>query len=213
MSIFSRLAEKSWENPGNRGLVDPQDYRPDAVTVGVYVYFGVATIVFTLMAAAYLVRQGMDTLMDHGIDGSDWVAMPEPALLWINTGVLVASSLAFELARLSARDGADERMATMTKLGGLLGLAFLVGQLILWRQFQAQGFFLAANPANAFFYLLTAAHGLHLAGGLFACGRTVGLMSGGAEERRVRRNVRLCAIYWHFFLGVWALLVALLVTT
>src|SRR3546814_324929 len=213
MNIFSRLAEKSWENPGNQGLADPEDYRPDAVTVGVYVYFGVATIVFTLMAAAYLVRQGMDTLMDHGIDGSDWVAMPEPLLLWINTGILAASSLAFELARISARGGGRERMETMTKLGGLLGLAFLVGQLILWRHFQAQGFFMAANPANAFFYLLTAAHGLHLAGGLFACGRTVGLMSNGAEEARVRRNVRLCAIYWHFFLVVWVLLVALLVAT
>lgn len=213
MSIFSRLAEKSWENPGNQGLADPEDYRPDAVTVGVYVYFGVATIIFTLMAAAYLVRQGMDTLMDHGIDGSDWVAMPEPALLWVNTGILAASSLAFELARLSARDGTGERMATMIKLGGLLGLAFLIGQLILWRQFQAQGFIMAANPANAFFYLLTAAHGLHLAGGLFACGRTVGLMSVGAEQPRVQRNVRLCAIYWHFFLGVWVLLVALLVAT
>src|SRR3546814_4955956 len=123
-------------------MADPEGYRPDAVTWGVYVYFGVATIIFTLMTAAYLVRQGMDTLMDHGIDGSDWVAMPEPPLLWINTGILVASSLAFELARLSARGGSTARMESMTKLGGLLGLAFLVGQLILWRQFQAQGFFL-----------------------------------------------------------------------
>ena len=95
MSIFSRLSEKSWETPGNQGMADPEDYRPDAVTVGVYVYFGVATIIFTLMAAAYLVRQGMDTLMDHGIDGSDWAAMPEPLLLWINTGILAVSSLAF----------------------------------------------------------------------------------------------------------------------
>src|SRR3546814_15771395 len=125
MNIFSRLAEKSWENPGNQGLADPEDYRPDAVTVGVYVYFGVATIIFTLMTAAYLVRQGMDTLMDHGIDGSDWVAMPEPPLLWINTGILVASRLAFALASISARDAGGARMEALTTLGGLLGLAFL----------------------------------------------------------------------------------------
>ncbi|MBV1918170.1 MAG: heme-copper oxidase subunit III, partial [Sphingomonadaceae bacterium] len=86
-------------------------------------------------------------------------------------------------------------------------------QLLLWRHFQAHGFLLASNPANAFFYLLTGAHGLHLAGGLYACGRTIGLMSSQSNEARVRRNVGLCAIYWHFFFLVWLLLVALLVAT
>ena len=213
MRLLRRLTEKSWESPGLHGLADPEDYRPDAVTVGVYVYFGVATIIFVLMSAAYLVRQGMNTLMDHGIAGSDWTPMPEPPLLWINTGVLAASSLAFEAARISARQGAQERMETMTRLGGLLGLAFLGGQLLLWRYFQVNGYYLATNPANAFFYLLSAIHGLHLAGGLFACGRTVGLMNGDAQQARIRRNVRLCAVYWHFFFFVWVFLVALLVAT
>ena len=213
MSIFSRLSDKSWETPGNRGMADPADYRPDAVTVGVYVYFGVAAVIFSLMTAAYVVRLGMDTLMDHGIDGTDWVSMPEPALLWINTVVLAAGSVAFEIARKSARVANRSRMEFMTKVGGLLGLAFLVGQLLLWRHFQAHGFLLASNPANAFFYLLTGAHGLHLAGGLYACGRTIGLMSSQSNEARVRRNVGLCAIYWHFFFLVWLLLVALLVAT
>lgn len=213
MNIFRRLSEKSWETAGNEGLADPGDYRPDAITVGVYVYFGVATIIFTLMAAAYLVRQGMDTLMDHGIDSGDWVPMPEPLLLWVNTGILILSSLAFEVARNAARQGNWQRMVPMTKAGGLLGLVFLAGQLLLWRYFQARGFYMATNPANAFFYLLTAAHGLHLTGGLFACGRTIGLLNDRTADMRVRRNVQLCAVYWHFFLVIWLLLVALLVAT
>lgn len=213
MSIFRRLTEKSWETPDNDALTDPQDYRPDPVTVGVYVYFGVATVIFSLMAAAYIVRQGMDTLMDHGFDSTDWVAMPEPPLLWLNTVILVLSSVAFEVARQAARQGVSKKMATFTKIGGLLGLAFLAGQLLLWREFQAQGYLMATNPANAFFYLLTAAHGLHLAGGLFACGRTVGLMGDQSKEMEVRRNVALCAIYWHFFLIVWLLMIVLLVAT
>lgn len=213
MNIFRRLSEKSWESPGTDGMADPAHYRPDAVTVGVFVYFGVATIMFTLMAAAYLVRHGMDALMDHGIDGGDWVPMPEPILLWVNTGILALSSLAFEVARKAAREGIWHQMVSMTKVGGLLGLAFLAGQLFLWRYFYAHGYYIAANPANAFFYLLTAAHGLHLAGGLFASGRTIGLMYGQSTALRVRRNVAVCAIYWHFFFSVWLLLVALLVAT
>lgn len=212
MSLFSRLAEKSWQTPGSERLSDPVEYRPAASTVGVYAYFGVATVIFTLTAAAYLVRMGMQHGMEHG-GGGDWQPMPEPPLLWINTGVLVASSLLWEAARRSAGRDGWERIRFMTLAGGILGFVFLVGQLLLWWQYQGAGYYLAANPANSFFYLLTALHGLHLAGGIFACGRTLGQMGGQADNMRVFRNIRLCAVYWHFLLLIWALLAALLVST
>ena len=101
----------------------------------------------------------------------------------------------------------------MIMAGGVLGLVFLGGQLILWRQYQSAGYYLAANPANSFFYLLTALHGLHLAGGLVACARTLGQMGEQADSARIFRNIRLCAVYWHFLLLIWALLAALLVST
>ena len=212
MSLIGRLAEKSWQAPGAERFADPADYRPAASTVGVYAYFGVATVIFTLIAAAYLVRMGMQHGMEHG-GGGDWQAMPEPPLLWINTGVLVASSLAWEAARRSARRGERDRIRLMTLAGGMLGLVFLAGQLLLWRQYQAAGYYLAANPANSFFYLLTAVHGLHLAGGLAACARTLGQMDEQADTARVFRNIRLCAVYWHFLLLVWVLLAGLLIST
>ncbi|MEP6868117.1 MAG: heme-copper oxidase subunit III [Novosphingobium sp.] len=212
MSLISRLAEKSWQTPGDAGLADPADYRPAAATVGLYVYLGVATVIFTLMTAAYLMRMAMPGAMDHG-GGSDWQPMPEPPLLWINTGVLVASSLAWEVSRRSTHLGASERMRLMAMTGGLLGLGFLAGQLVLWRHYQAAGYYLAANPANAFFYMLTAAHGLHLAGGLVAGGRAIAQLGEQTDRARTIRNVRLCAVYWHFLLLVWIVLVGLLVLT
>jgi cytochrome c oxidase subunit 3 len=212
MSLFSRLAEKSWQTPGSERLSDPVEYRPAASTVGVYAYFGVATVIFTMIAAAYLVRMGMQHGMEHG-GGGDWQPMPEPPLLWINTGVLVASSLAWEAATRSARHGTWERSRVMALAGGILGLVFLVGQLLLWWQYQAAGYYVAANPANSFFYLLTALHGLHLAGGLVAWARILGQMGEQAGGARVCRNLRLCTIYWHFLLLIWALLAALLTST
>ncbi len=212
MSLFSRITEKSWQTPGASSYADPDDYRPAAATVGLYVYFAVATVIFTLLAAAYIVRMGLPGVMEHGTV-VDWQPMPEPPLLWINTAILVANSVVWEAARRSAHRGARERMQLMTMAGGVLGLVFLAGQLLLWRQYQAAGYYLAANPANAFFYLLTAVHGLHLAGGLFACARTVGQIGEHTNDTRAFRNVGLCAIYWHFLLLVWVLLAGLLVTT
>jgi cytochrome c oxidase subunit 3 len=68
----------------------------------------------------------------------------------------------------------------------------------------------ASNPANSFFYLITAAHGLHLMGGLVALGRTTAKVWRGAEMTQVRLSVELCTIYWHFLLLVWLVLLGLL---
>lgn len=207
MSLIGRLAEKSWETPGADGYGEPESYRPAAATVGVYVYFGVATVIFTLIAAAYIVRMGLPAVMEHGAS-DDWKPMPEPPLLWINTAVLMLSSLAWEAARRSVRREEAPRMRSMALTGNGLGLLFLAGQILLWWYYQASGYYLSANPANAFFYLLTALHGLHLAGGIVAGARTL-----AGNPQRASRNVRLCAIYWHYLLLVWVLLAGLLVWT
>jgi len=212
MSLLSRLTQKSWETPGIDGLGAPEDYRPPAVTVGLYVYMAVAGVIFALMIAAYIARMGSHGLMAH-MAGTDWRSMPEPPLLWINTAILIASSLAWEKARRAARRLERETARRMTLIGAALGLVFLAGQLLLWQEYRAAGYYLSANPANAFFYLLTAVHGLHLAGGLVACGRVFSTARGRAEEARTLRNIGLCAVYWHFLLLVWLLLVGLLVLT
>jgi len=96
---------------------------------------------------------------------------------------------------------------------GVLTCAFLAGQLAVWQQLNDAGYFLATNPANAFFYLLTAVHGVHLVGGLVAWARTAAKVWRGIEVAKVRLSVELCAIYWHFLLGVWLVLFALLLST
>ena len=94
--------------------------------------------------------------------------------------------------------------------GGASAVTFLIGQLLAWQQLSAAGYFLASNPANSFFYLITAVHGLHLMGGLVALGRTTAKVWRGVEMAQVRLSVELCAIYWHFLLLVWLVLLGLL---
>ena len=92
-------------------------------------------------------------------------------------------------------------------------MAFLVGQLWAWRQLNATGYFLG-SPAAAFFYLLTAVHGLHLLGGLFVWGKTMARMvPASLEVLDVRPSVELCTVYWHYLLIVWLVLFAVLLST
>ena len=199
MTILARLAEKSWEPASDRDPANPSGDRPSAGSVGLSVYFAVAMVMFSLLGAAYFMRMGLHAAMGHA---DDWVAMPDPPLLWINSGILVASSMAWELAR---RSDAAGRAASASLTGAALGLAFLIGQWLLWRHYLREGYFLSSNPANAFFYLLTALHGLHIVGGLAAAAWVL------AERNPAR--VRLCAIYWHFLLFIWILIAALLLST
>ena len=207
MNLLSRLTEKSWERQG-ADAIDPASYRPPAARVGVIVYFGVITVLFGLVSSAYVMRMGMPG-MGHGAM-ADWRPMPEPPLLWINSFVLLLSSLAWEAARAGVRQQRADLMRHSTLAAGILGILFLAGQLLLWREFAQAGYYASANPANAFFYLITALHGLHIAGGLFFWARAVVQLKAGAD---IRLPIELCAAYWHFLLLVWALMLALLVST
>jgi cytochrome c oxidase subunit 3 len=136
--------------------------------------------------------------------------LPLPRLLWLNTGVLVASSVALERARRSARSGRLEAVRPALLAGAVAALLFLAGQLLAWRQLAAAGQFLDNSPAAAFFYLLTAVHGLHILGGLVALGRTIVRSGAVPDPDPPRLGVELCALYWHFLLVVWLVLLAVL---
>lgn len=208
MSLFTRLGEKSWETPSSDAAPrDPATYRPPAAQVLMLVYFGVITILFGLVSSAYFMRMGMAAMGHHAMD---WRPMPEPPLIWINTAVLLLASLAWEAARIGTRRGETTLVRPGLIAAGALGLLFLAGQLLLWSQFATQGYFLQSNPANAFFYMITTLHGLHLIGGLWFWGMAVRRSRlGGAAAL----PIQLTAAYWHFLLLVWILMLGLFVST
>ena len=97
---------------------------------------------------------------------------------------------------------------------GLLTSAFVIGQFVAWQQLQANGQFVNTNPANAFFYLLTGVHALHIVGGMYVWARaTIKIVRGSDDGAGIRRSIELCTIYWHFLLLVWLILFGLMLST
>ena len=211
MNIFRQLTEKSWEVTDRATMehADVDSVARSAAPTGLYLYFAVATVMFLLVTAAYLMRMGVGHL---GI-GLDWRPTPKPWLLWVNTFVLFLSSVMFQRAAVEARAADTDRVMTPLLTAGLFAFIFLMGQLIVWQQLARQGYFVAGNPASSFFYLITTLHGLHLLGGLVAWTRTTGKIWNGAEAARIRLSVNLCATYWHFLLVVWLAFFCLLLAT
>mgnify|MGYP001811644593 FL=1 len=167
-------------------------------------FLAVVTSFFALILSAYALR------MELG----DWVPMSEPQLLWANTGMLVLASIAFQWTRNGAVAGIASRLKPGLIVTGVLTTAFVVGQLVAWQQLTAGGQGIRANPSNAFFFFLTGAHAVHIAGGMYVWARaTFRVLLGRAEGVQIRRSIELCTIYWHFLLIVWLVLFGLLLST
>src|SRR6185295_19563134 len=96
----------------------------------------------------------------------------------------------------------------------VLGVGFLVSQLIAWRQLAKQGVYIASNPHSSFFYLFTAAHAIHLLGGLLALVYLA--LRRRASRRseialtRARASADAVTLYWHFRDFLWIYLFVLL---
>lgn len=200
--VVRRLTAKSWQSTGTADEIGV--LTPVAARLGLWMFLAVVTSFFGLFISAYSMR------MHHG----DWTHVAEPDVLWINTVMLILSSVALQSALVAVRRGQRGAAKLGLIVTGLFALAFLAGQLLAWQQLSASGQFIRGSPATAFFYLLTAVHGLHLLGGLWVWGRTTARLAGRrAELSDVRLSVELCTVYWHYLLLVWLVLFGLLLST
>jgi cytochrome c oxidase subunit 3 len=195
-----------WRNlvPADGELRLVQQYSPPASSTAIWVVLFAITMMFAAFTSALVVRKGSSL---------DWRHFTLPSILYFNTILLVASSVTLEVSR--------RRIATF--MGGLrnraesparwlyitlsLGLLFVAGQYIAWRQLSAQGLFLATNPSSSFFYVLTAAHALHILGGL---GGIVHVIRKLSKSVLRRSTLDATARYWHFMDVLWVYLLLLL---
>ena len=138
-----------------------------------------------------------------------WVSLRLPRILLLNPMILVASSCTLETARkaLSARD--FPAFGKFWDATTTLGVFFLSGQLIAWFQLVSAGIHFASTQASSFFYIFTAAHGVHLVGGLAAI---LFVKFRDFEKGKISRitAVKVVSYYWHFMDVLWLYLLGLL---
>jgi cytochrome c oxidase subunit 3 len=138
-----------------------------------------------------------------------WSGIRLPWILWVNTAILLASSATLELARRRLQMDSLRGFKQLWALTTVLGIVFVAGQIIAWKQLAAEGVYMTSRLASSFFYVFTALHAAHLLGGICAL-LYVGLRK--FEAGRVTRFVaaEVTSYYWHFMDGLWLFLLALL---
>jgi cytochrome c oxidase subunit 3 len=192
-----------WVSEAADNAVSGSSLDTSTKAVALMTFLAVATSVFALFISAYTIR----------MDEPDWRPVAEPGLLWVNTAVLILASIAYHWTRNAVVKGQDNRIKPGLTASGMLTILFLLGQLVAWRQLIDAGFYADTNVANAFFYLLTAVHGLHMLGGLWVWLQSTIKVWTGADSDSVRLSIELCTVYWHFLLLVWIVLFGMLLST
>jgi cytochrome c oxidase subunit 3 len=171
-----------------------------AAFTALFVLLVSVSMIFVAFIVAFLARRSMS---------DNWLSFSKPPILFLNTAILIASSVVLDFSRRALKAGERSRFnfwwTTATILGGL----FLAGQFVAWHDLREAGVFVATNPASAFFYILTVAHAFHLLGGLSALVyvdvQALRLRLGPAK----RTAIDVSAIFWHFLDGVWIALMVL----
>jgi cytochrome c oxidase subunit 3 len=204
MSFLKEITDKSWATQGVTGEIRDESLGP-APAYKTCLKF----LMFTLSSMFFLFIAGYRLRMAE----ADWVAIKDPAILWLNSGMLVLAGVLMQRARDAALNGSIKPLRNNLTLAGVVTIAFLIGQYMAWQQLSDAGYYVYASPAAAFFVLLTTLHALHLLGGLFVLVRATVRAWQGIEVERIKLSVELCTTYWHYLLLVWFVFFALLLTT
>jgi cytochrome c oxidase subunit 3 len=187
---------------GERRVV--QEYSPPPASTGMWVIFYAITMTFAALTSAMIVRKGASL---------DWRSFTLPSILYLDTALLLGSSVTLEIARRRVArfmggiviPGESPARWLYITLG--LGLLFVTGQYVAWAQLRQEGLYLATNPSSSFFYLLTVAHALHILGGIIGLGYVIRKL----DKSELRRSTLDAASrYWHFVDVLWVYLLLLL---
>jgi cytochrome c oxidase subunit 3 len=181
---------------GGRPRKPPQGRYSTAITLGmisIFMFFLVPCTVFIVL--------------EH--TSKAWVPLHLPQILWVNTAILLVSSYTLEKARRRLSEADLSGFRKLWRATTILGILFLVGQVIAWLQLVAAGLYIASNQATSFFYIFTAAHAMHLLGGIAAL-LYVAVRDFDKGKISLQTAAKITSYYWHFMDGLWVFLVLLL---
>lgn len=159
-------------------------------------------MMFTALTSAYIVRRA----------GGNWLEFDIPSIFYINTLVIIASSITLHAAYVAFKREATTAFKTLLSTTFVLGIAFVSLQLIGYDLMAAQGLDIKVNPSVSFIYAISGLHALHVIGGIAVLAVALVLAFIKGTEQSPARNLRLqlTLTYWHFVDVLWLYLIIFL---
>jgi cytochrome c oxidase subunit 3 len=160
-------------------------------------------MIFAAMSSAYTVRQAE----------GNWLEFEMPFIFWVNSAILIASSITMHIAYVSAKRDNLGMVKIAMIITTLLGLGFLVGQWYSWVALVDMKVFFGgsySNPSGSFLYVITGLHAFHLITGIIYLLIILGASFQYNIHSKNMVRMEMCATYWHFLDILWLYLFAFL---
>lgn len=165
-----------------------------------WVAIGSIIMMFAGLTSAFIVKRSQP----------NWAMLKIPMVFWVSTLVILASSATMYLAVKAFRERSMDLYRKMLTWTAVLGVLFLVLQIIGFLQYRAEDIRLVGAGSNASFSFVLAIAGLH---GLHVLGGVVALVVIAIRANSARRRnyspvpVEVAATYWHFVDVLWIYLI------
>ena len=211
MQLFKTLQEKPWlptEFEQHTNLFPSVRNKEKAASTALKFFLAMITVIFFLFTVTFLQRtQSFDF---QALSGEPWLPFTNSRMLWQNSAYLLIASISIILAKKLAELQSFKGVIISLTATALFTLLFIGGQVQVWQQLNQSGFYIYANPANSYYFLLTGVHALHIVAGVLVFMRCIWHFSLDLSYQRLASSLKLCALYWHFLLFIWLFLFFLL---
>lgn len=166
-------------------------------TLGFWIYLMTDCVLFASLFATYAVLRGGTA---GGVGPED---IFELDFVFIETVLLLVSSLTSGLALIGARIGSRRVVVSMLAATFVLGSAFLAMELYEFNKLIAEGHGWQASAFLSAFFTLVGTHGLHIAIGLaWIVYLTWAVLKKGITNAYHKR-LTLFSLFWHFLDIIW----------
>ncbi len=212
MNIIGTLSQKPWLDNSPGEIIDEtfgNGLRPKQIALNFFL--GAVTVMFSLFIVTFVARSQYPDF--QALAGDVWQPFYDPMRLWVNTGLLFIGGIAIQASSYFAKKEKTKYAVIALAFALVFTLQFLVAQMMLWQHLHNLGYYVASNPANSYFYILTAIHGMHLVGGLLVLMNALLSFYRKNSFIQFSNSVRLCTRYWHYFFVVWLVLFALMTSS
>jgi cytochrome c oxidase subunit III len=161
-----------------------------------WVGLGSIVMMFAGLTSAYVVKRNQ----------ANWVTFDIPKIFWYSTAVILISSVTLMQALRMFREHNMLKYKGLVATTFVLGVLFVIMQVIGFHQLWNNGFTLTGNVSFSFLYIIVGLHVLHVLGGIIA----LLVLFLKAFSSKVKSYdtvpVEVVSTYWHFVDILWVYL-------
>jgi cytochrome c oxidase subunit III len=161
-----------------------------------WVALGSITMMFAAFTSAYIVKRQQP----------GWSTFEIPRTFWYSTTVILTSSLTIQIAIKSFKEREMQRYKQFITVTAILGVLFILLQLISFEQIWKTGITFRGSGAGQFLYIIAGLHAVHVLGGVIA----LLVLFFKAFNPKIRNYnsvpIEVAGTYWHFVDILWVYL-------